>query len=103
MAFINLTIEKVIIQNDDAEIKKLIHIHMAKTQERFDQLMNRLDTVTTDIATDYKTLLEAVQAGTVSEESLAKHEANIAKLEELGKSVDNPVPTEPPVEPPPAG
>lgn len=71
---------------------------MAKSQERFDLLMGRLDTITTDIAEDYKTLLEAVQAGGISDESFAKHEANIAKLEELGASVENPVP---PVEPPP--
>lgn len=73
---------------------------MAKNQERFDLLMERLDKVTTDIATDYKTLLEAVQAGGISEESFAKHEANIAKLEELGASVENPVP---PVDPPAEG
>lgn len=70
---------------------------MATSQERFDALMGRLDTVTTDIAADYKQLLEAVQAGGVSDESFAKHEANIAVLETLGASVENPVP-EPPVE-----
>lgn len=69
-------------------------IIMAKQQERFDLLMGRLDTVTTDIATDYQTLLDAVKNGdTISEESWAKHEANITKLEALGASVENPVPT----------
>lgn len=72
-------------------IKKLDLI-MAKSQERFDLLMGRLDTITTNIAEDYKTLLAAVQEGTISEESFTKHEANIAKLEELGASVENPVP-----------
>ena len=76
---------------------------MAKSQERFDALMERLDKVTTDIAADYKKLLDAVEAGSdsISEESFAKHEANIAKLEELGASVDNPIPDEPtePTEP----
>jgi len=101
MALINLTIEKVIIQNDDAELKKLtkkLESYMAKAQERFDQLMARLDTATNDIAADYAKLLAEVQAGTVSEASFAAHEANIAKLEALGASVDNPVPIEP--EPP---
>lgn len=80
-------------------LHKKIDLFMAKSQERFDLLMARLDTVTTDIAGDYKTLLEAIQADSISEESFAKHEANIAKLEELGASVDNPVPpVEPPVE-----
>lgn len=69
---------------------------MGKNQERFDLLMGRLDTVTTDIAQDYKTLLDAAK-DTISEESFAKHEANIAKLEVLGASVENPVP---PVVPP---
>lgn len=75
---------------------------MAKSQERFDALMARLDAVTNDIAADYAKLLKAIQDGadSISEESFAAHEANIAKLEELGASVDNPVPEEPPVEPP---
>lgn len=71
---------------------------MAKAQERFDALMARLDKITTDIAGDYKTLLDEVQAGSISDESLAKAEANIATLEALGASVENPVP-EPPTEP----
>lgn len=71
---------------------------MAKAQERFDQLMARLDLVTNDIAADYKKLLELLADGTISEESFAAHEANIAKLEALGASVDNPVP-EPPTDP----
>lgn len=81
----------------DLIISKL-RLFMGQTQERFDALMGRLDTVTTDIAADYKKLLDEIQAGTISEESFAKHEANIAKLEELGASVENPVP-EPPATP----
>lgn len=73
--------------------------NMGKSQERFDALMARLDAATNDIATDYQTLLDAVK-DTISEESFAAHEANIARLEALGASVDNPVPpVEPPVEP----
>lgn len=73
---------------------------MAKSQERFDLLMGRLDKVSNDIAADYAQLLKAVQEGadSVSEESFAKHEANIDKLEALGASVENPVP-EPPAPP----
>lgn len=70
---------------------------MATSQERFDAIIARLDTITTDIAADYKKLLDEVRAGGVSDESFAKAEANIATLEALGASVDNPVP-EPPVE-----
>lgn len=77
---------------------------MATQQERFDLLVARLDTISNDIAADYAQLLKAVQDGTVnkiSEESFAAHEANIAKLEALGASVENPVPpVEPPAEPP---
>lgn len=75
---------------------------MGKSQERFDILMGRLDVITNDIAADYAQLLKAIEDGadSISEESFAKHEANIAKLEELGASVENPVPpVEPPVSP----
>lgn len=61
-------------------------------QERFDAILGRIDTVTTNIAADYQKLLDEVKAGTVSDESLAKAEENIAKLETLAASVDNPVP-----------
>ena len=63
-------------------------------QERFDAILGRIDTVTTNIAADYQKLLDEVKAGTVSDESLAKAEENIAKLETLAASVDNPVPGE---------
>jgi hypothetical protein len=62
-------------------------------QERFDAMMERLNTTTNDIAADYKLLLDAVKNNdTVSDESLQKAEDNIAKLEALGASVENPVP-----------
>lgn len=70
---------------------------MAKSQEQFDTLMARLDTVTNDIAADYQKLLDEIQSNTVSPASIAAAEANIAKLETLGASVANPVP-EPPAE-----
>lgn len=84
---------------DDRETKKLLiqinnklDLIMAKSQEQFDALMGRLDTVTNDIAADYQKLLDEVQNGTVSPESLAAAAVNIAKLETLGASVENPVP-----------
>lgn len=71
---------------------------MATSQERFDLIIGRLNTITSDIAADYKKLLDAIQNNTpISEESFAAAEANIAVLEQLGASVDNPVP-EPPAE-----
>jgi hypothetical protein len=63
-------------------------------QERFDAILSRIDTVTTNIAQDYQILIDEVKAGTVSDESLAKAEANVAKLEELAASKENPVPGE---------
>lgn len=83
-----------IVVNQFLIIQK-IEQFMAKSQERFDALMARLDKVTTDIAGDFKTLLDEVKAGSVSDESFAKAEANIAALEALGASVDNPVPEVP--------
>lgn len=73
---------------------------MATSQERFDQIIGRLNTITSDIATDYQTLLDAIKNNTpITEESFAAAEANIAILEQLGASVENPVPpVEPPVE-----
>lgn len=68
-------------------------------QERFDAILTRLDTVTTDLAGDFKTFVQEVKDGTVSEESLAKAEQNITVLEQLAASKENPVPgeTTPPV------
>src|SRR3954471_10589743 len=74
--------------------KKIDHF-MANTQERFDALLARLNAATNDIAADYKKLLDEVRAGSVSDESLTAAEANIAKLEALGASVENPVPEVP--------
>lgn len=68
-------------------------------QERFDAILSRMDAVTTDLAGDFKTFLQEVKDGTVSEESLAKAEQNITVLEQLAASKENPIPgeTTPPV------
>lgn len=67
---------------------------MATKQERFDALLTRIDAVTTNIAEDYRTFVDEVKAGTVSDESLAKAEANITTLEQLAASKENPIPGE---------
>ena len=66
-------------------------------QETFDALLVRLNLTTNDIAADLKLLKEQIAAGTVSDESLAKLDANIAGLEALGASTENPVPEPPTV------
>lgn len=65
---------------------------MPTNQEIFDAQLARLDTVTNDIAADYQKLIDDAAAKGVSAESLAKHEANVARLEGIGASVENPVP-----------
>ena len=67
---------------------------MPTRQEQFDALIARLNTVTNDIAADYQKLLDEAKNNSVTAESIAAAEANIATLEALGASVDNPVPTE---------
>lgn len=64
-------------------------------QERFDQALARMDEATTEIANDLKNLRSEIAAGSVTDESLAKLEANIATLDELGKDPENPVPETP--------
>src|SRR5688572_23406841 len=85
-------------------LHKKLDILMTK-QERFDAILTRLDTVTTDIAGDFSTFVKEVREGTVSEESLAKAETNIATLEQLAATKENPVPGEqiPPVDQPAEG
>lgn len=68
---------------------------MPTRQESFDAIAGRLNTVTNDIAADYQKLLDEAKQNTVSQESIDAAEKNIAALETLGASVDNPVP-EPP-------
>lgn len=100
-------LEKLKSNNDSEQFSLIIQkldLIMATKQEQFDAIIAKLDGVTNDIAADYKQLLDEVQAGTVSQESLDKASVNVAKLEALGASVSNPVPetpTEPtdPVEP----
>jgi hypothetical protein len=65
---------------------------MPTRQEEFDALMGRLNTVTNDIAADYAKLLEEIANNSVSAESIAAGNANVAILEALGASVENPVP-----------
>jgi len=85
---------------DDDDIKRRLDLINSKLnsimnkQERFDAILSRLDAVTTDIAGDFKTFVQEVKDGTVSDDSLAKAEANIAKLEEVAASKENPVPGE---------
>ena len=68
---------------------------MPTKQEEFDALVERLNAVTNDIAADYKKLLDEITSNSVSDETLAKAKENVAKLEALGASVENPVPEEP--------
>ena len=70
---------------------------MPTRQEEFDALMARLNTITNDIAADYALLLEQIANNSVSAESIAAGNANVAILEALGASVENPVPEPPPV------
>jgi hypothetical protein len=67
---------------------------MATKQERFDALLTRIDAVTTDLAGDFKTFIEEARTGTISEESFTKAEENVAKLEALAASKENPIPGE---------
>lgn len=76
----------------DLIISKLFLI--MNKQERFDAILTKLDAVTTNIAEDFKTFVEEAKNGTVSDDSLAKDEANITKLEELAATKENPVPGE---------
>lgn len=74
----------------DEIIQKLNQI-MTK-QERFDAILDGLNTVTNEIASDYEALLAEIKNGTVSDESLAKGEANVARLKLTAASNDAPVP-----------
>lgn len=65
---------------------------MPTRQEEFDAIMGRLNTVTNDVAADYAKLLAEIANGNVTPESIAAGEANVAILEALGASVENPVP-----------
>ena len=63
-------------------------------QERFDNILTRMDAVTTDLAGDFKTFVQEVKDGTVSDESLEKAEQNITILEQLAASKENTIPGE---------
>lgn len=84
--------------NDQKMLSKLDFIIKQNTQiimlnqKQFDELIARLNTVTNDIAEDYKKLLAEIQAGNITDASVAEAKANIERLEALGASVSNPVP-----------
>lgn len=56
---------------------------MAK-QDQLNAAIARLETATTEIASDMKKLRDEIATGSVTDESLATLDANIAKLESLG-------------------
>lgn len=108
MSLIRVNIEKVVIQVMDDEKQNLIIQKLEQImtkQERFDAILSRMDSVTTNLAADFSAFVEEARTGTVSDESLAKAEANIATLEQLAASKENPVPGEeiPPAEEPTPG
>ena len=54
-------------------------------QERLDAAIANLNDATNEIASDLKVLKDEITAGTVSDESIAKLEANIEVLDALGQ------------------
>jgi hypothetical protein len=86
---------------NDPEVKDILNSIKIKIdqimtkQEKFDAALERLNTTTNDIAADLTLLKKQIQDGTVSDESLAKLDTNVATLEALGASTDNPVPENP--------
>lgn len=102
----HITIEKVIVKDDgDSDVKQILNsinkkldLIMTK-QEIFNASLDRLNTTTNDIAADLTLLKKQIADGTVSDESLARLDANVATLEALGASTENPIPEPtPPVE-----
>lgn len=87
-----ITLFEVVNRKLDFIIKQLTE--MANKQERFNAILASLNEVTNQIAADYQKLLTEVRDGSVSDESLATAEANIAKLQEIAASDDQPVPGE---------
>lgn len=53
-------------------------------QERLNSGLDKLDAATNEIAADLKKLKEEVAAGTVSDESMARLDRNVATLEQMG-------------------
>lgn len=96
-------IDNVHIVNDDKKLNQILEVvnslnskidKIMTKQERFDTVLTRIDAVTTNIAEDFAAFIKEAQEGTVSEESIAKAEANVTKLEELAATKENPVPGE---------
>jgi hypothetical protein len=82
--------------NDSTIIEKLNLIIqnqeiMATKQERFDAVLTRIDTATTNIAGDFRTFIQEVKDGTVTDESLARAEASAEALEAIAASKADPV------------
>lgn len=98
----------VVHKMDDQLVSKLNYIikqnHEIMTkQERFDAILGRINIATNNIAEDQRRLLDEIRQGTVSEESLAKAEANADLLDKIAADVADPVPpTEGEEEVPPA-
>lgn len=65
---------------------------LMRKQERFDAILAGMNDVTNQIAADYAAFVEEVRAGTVSDDSLAKAEANVATLKQIAASNDQPLP-----------
>lgn len=74
------------------------------TQEGFETVLDRIDTATTEIATDLRDLREQVKGAGLSaelEESiLARLEAHATRLEGIAADPEDPVPGDPPPDPP---
>lgn len=72
---------------------------MATRQERFDASLEKLNGITNNIAGDLRRLRDEITAGSVTDESLAKLEANVQTLEAIAATEEEPVPD--PIEPEP--
>jgi hypothetical protein len=79
------------LKSQNLSLNSKLNIIMSTQNQRFAELNEKLNSVTNDIAQDYQTLLDAVQ-DKISEEEFAKAEANIARLQGIGASVENPIP-----------
>ncbi len=84
-----ITINVIHHKPGDDEINKKLDFLINKieqlmtVQERVDAALAGLNNVTNEIAADLKALKDAIAAGTVSEETVAKLEQNIAVLEAI--------------------
>ena len=70
-------------------------VTLMNRQETFDTALAALNTATNDVADDLTRLRAEVAATGVSAESLARLDANIARLQGLAVDPENPVPAPP--------